>query len=699
MTSPDPSLKPWRWGLGVGTALSALAIYDLVRLLDHIGISLLRSNWTLILLALTLAFLAAATLFAATWHPAGKRRLESLSRLRVPAPPGRVLGWLAFLVIILAYAWVTMASPIRWQLITNPSSGYYVAGWERNGYVFINAASGLRALGSVGASIPNPWLHLWLFAALAVLAAGIVKAVSPSSPYLRVLVLAALAQTLVYKLALYLPEVTSFPFSLGWSEASRYYYASLFFSRKLYGQDAALPIFHMTRYMLQSLPFLAGNTSLVFHRFWQVFLWLALTGASSIALARRLRLADRWVFLIFSLWAFFFYLQGAVYYHLQVMVILVLSGFSSEKPARTLVFVLLASLWAGISRVNWFPVPAMLAGLLYFLEKPVSGSNWLKYLAWPAVWFASGIGFALLSQGAYIALSGNQDIRGFGSSFTSDLLWYRLLPSPSYPAGVIPSVLWVAFPGLLALVWLLRGQARRVAPLRWLGIAGYIVVLLAGGLVVSTKIGGGGDLHNMDAFLVVFLVLVAYAFFGQIRPESGSWQLKFLPWPVIALGLLVPLTFVLARIQTIEPLNFQTATAELKTLQRMAVNRSKRGEVLFITQRQLIAFGEVEIPLVPEYELLTLMEMSISGNQPYLDKFYADVNSHRFKLIVADKQFAVIKDENSSFSEENNAWVRHVSIPLLCEYQPYLTFDELNVQILVPRRERACPEPIENGTR
>jgi hypothetical protein len=698
LTSPEIQLKLWRWGLGIGTGLSALAIFDLVRVLDHIGISILRSNWTLILLALILTFLAAAALFAATWHPAGKRLLESLSRPQVRAPLGRVIGWAAFLVVILAYTWVTMASPIRWQLLTNPPSGYYVAGWERNDYFFIDAASGLRTIGSVGSSIPNPWLHLWFFAMLAVLAAWIVKVVSPSIPFLRGLVLAALAQTLVYKLALYIPEVNAFPFSLGWSEASRYYYASLFASEKIYGQDVPLSMYHPTRYLLLSLPFLARNFSLAFHRFWQVFLWLALTGTSSFALARRLRLADRWIFMIFALWAYFFYMQGAVYYHLQVMVILILAGFSAEKPARTLVFVLLASLWAGISRVNWFPVPAMIAGLLYFIEKPVSGSLWLKYLARPAIWFVSGIGAALLAQGLYIRFSGNADIRGFGSSFTSDLLWYRLLPSPSYPAGVIPSVLWVAFPGLLALFWLLREQFRQVHPLRWLGIVGYILVLLAGGLVVSTKIGGGGDLHNMDAFLVVFLTFVAYALFGQIRPESGSWQVSLPPWPVIALGLLVPLTFVLFRAQTIEPLDFTSAQADLKGIRGVLSKARKEGEILFITQRHLLTFGNLNAKLVPEYELLTLMEMSISGNEPYLDQFHADLSSHRFAMIVADKQFTVIKTATDSFPEENNAWVRRVSIPLLCDYAPYITFDDLNVQIFLPRPERMCPQPVEGGS-
>jgi len=42
-----------------------------------------------------------------------------------------------------------------------------------------------------------------------------------------------------------------------------------------------------------------------------------------------------------------FLFQGAVYYHLMVCVVLVLLGYKKDKPLRTLIFVLLASVWAG----------------------------------------------------------------------------------------------------------------------------------------------------------------------------------------------------------------------------------------------------------------------------------------------------------------------------------------------------------------
>ena len=67
---------------------------------------------------------------------------------------------------------------------------------------------------------------------------------------------------------------------------------------------------------------------------------------------------------------FLFFFQGAVYYHLMVCVVLVLLGYKKDKPLRTLIFVLLASVWAGISRVNWMPVPGLLAVALYLLDTP-----------------------------------------------------------------------------------------------------------------------------------------------------------------------------------------------------------------------------------------------------------------------------------------------------------------------------------------
>ena len=113
-------------------------------------------------------------------------------------------------------------------------------------------------------------------------------------------------------------------------------------------------------------------------------------------------------------------------------------------------------------------------------------------------------------------------------------------------------------------------------------------------------------------------------------------------------------------------------------------------------ERHLLTFEMIPgISLVPEYEVVTLMEMAISGNEAYLGKFYEDLAAHRFSAIVAHPQNLGV--ETGDFIEENDAWSRLVGQPLLCQYKPALTLEYSKVQILVPR-ERPCTEfPPEVG--
>jgi len=119
----------------------------------------------------------------------------------------------------------------------------------------------------------------------------------------------------------------------------------------------------------------------------------------------------------------------------------------------------------------------------------------------------------------------------------------------------------------------------------------------------------------------------------------------------------------------------------------------KNGPVLFINERQLVTFREVKVPLVPDYEVVTLMEMAMSGNQAYLDKFYSDLAHHRFAAIVATKQNKGIK-ETGALAEENNVWNSQVSPYILCYYQPAVSIDAeiTNVQVYVPATVSSnCP--------
>lgn len=496
--------------------------------------------------------------------------------------------------------------------------------------------------------------------------------------------------------------VTNYPFSLGWSEGSRYYYASLLFSRTLYGEAFPLSPYHASRYILQSVPFLFHGLGIFEHRLWQFLLWIGLTLGAALALALRVIPAEKkGLRLLLAAWFFLFFLQISVYYHLQVMVLLVLLGVSSKHPWRTVLTIVAASLWAGISRVNWFPMPAMMATAIYLLETPVEGTfksfrQFLRYVSRPAVWLILGVVSAIAAQSAYVFLSGNAaNARAFTSSFTSDLLWYRLLPNDSFPLGIIPGVLIVSSPLLVGLIFVAVRHWKRLHPFRWASLFIMIVGLFAGSMVVSVKIGGGGDLHNTDTYAVLLGIVAAYFAGNRIRSdvaEAGGWGI-LMP-PVITVGAVIPILFLIPALSPYPVYRADIAQAAHQQLIQAVNEMKKSGPVLFISERQMITFGEVDVPLVPEYEVIILMEMAMSGNQAYLQQFYADLKEHRFAAIVAGRQNLGIKTDGVFF-EENNVWNSKISPYILCYYEPTREIEtELRrIQIFTPRLNGDCSLP------
>jgi hypothetical protein len=337
----------------------------------------------------------------------------------------------------------------------------------------------------------------------------------------------------------------------------------------------------------------------------------------------------------------------------------------------------------------------MLAIALYLLEEPISKSaNLWRYLARPALWTVTGLAAALTSQALYILWSGNGgNANDFGSSLTSDLLWNRLLPNVTYPLGVLPAILLVSLPLLIALIYFLRGRCANWNFIRPLGLFAMLAILFLGGLVVSTKIGGGADIHNMDAFMVLLSIIVAAFFAGRVATEIDGVTWGSVPlWP-LALAVIIPAGFALQSFGPRPVYNFVRAEKELTLLQEMLNDAaSTGGEVLFISERHLVTFHMVSgVRLVPEYEVTILMEEAMSGDQASLQQFYDDLAAHRFAVIVTRKQRAVIKT-GEPFSEENNVWTEAITRPLLCYYERSVTFESSNTLILVPAQTAEdCP--------
>lgn len=534
------------------------------------------------------------------------------------------------------------------------------------------------------------WLSWWLIL-LAVIGLRLAVQTSWQAAFAGVL----LVMAAVYEIYLHLGAVTVYPFSMGWSETSRFYYASLPFSNSLYDQSLPLSFLHPTRYFLQSIPFLVPTLDLTFHRAWQAFLWIGLTLLAAWALGRRVG-RGQWLVAALTAWVFVFWLQIGVYYHLQVMTFLVISFTDFRKPRQTLLALLAASLWAGMSRVNWFPVPAMLVIAIYLMEQPVAAYKTIAaYLKWPVAWTVSGLAAALLGQAVYVFFSGNTDVRAFASSFTSDLIWQRLWPNPSFFLGIVPALLIVAGPLTLAVGFVAWSRWRQLHFIRWLGLGAMLLVLLAGGLVVSVKIGGGGDLHNMDAFAVLLGLVGLYFLTERVAGEPAS-NLSWgqVPWLLVASGLVIPLIFLIPALKPAQQFNQQYDLQLAERLQSEVADAAARGPVLFISERHFVTFGLLDVPMIHEYEVVTLMEMAMSNNQPYLQQFYADLENHRFAMIVTGRQNIVLKDPAvDSFAEENNVWNTRIAPYILCNYEPAVILEPGlgTVELFVPKAERSCP--------
>jgi len=641
--------------LGFGVFIGLVALYQTLVRIVAMDVSLWHSKWAILILGYIVTIVGSAFLFYGLQVGRLENFFERLENIKSNA----AWGWFVFLPII-AVAFVP------------PLVKLYIFGGTLPGF------------------FPLLWVFWWicLFQVLA-------WKWATSSSWAASFASVVLIQVVAYQVYENLLVVTTDPFSIDYSETSRFYYGSLWLSQSLYGLRMPLSPWHATRYILMAIPFLIRGLPLWAHRIWQVLLWLGITSLSSWLLVRRLHFGNKALALLVACWSFVYLLQGPVYYYLQVCVIIILWGVEMKHPWRSGIAVLAASFWAGMSGVNWYPVPAALAAALYLLEQPVSESkNVWGYLMKPLMWGVLGLVSAFAGQAFYVLISGNKDTSLFRSSLTSSLLWNRLLPSPAFPLGILPGIILISLPLWLGLWFALRGRLNHLHPIRMIVLGLILMVLFIGCLVVSVKIGGGADLHDMDSYEVLLQIMAVYFFANQVRPESGSAEWGMIPWPVLVLVMLIPFVFPLDYVRPWVTYNNDRAQADITKLQAaVAPAAAHGGEVLFISERQLIAFGYIQgVTLVPDDEIVELMEIAMSNNQPALSKFYSDLHQHRFALIVSRKLNTGIKT-SGAFSEENNAWSQDIAAPILCEYQPVLGLQSNNLQVYVPKTlgTESCP--------
>ena len=177
--------------------------------------------------------------------------------------------------------------------------------------------------------------------------------------------------------------VTSYPFSLGWSEGNRLWDYSLLFGKHLYSYPAGDPpsaYLDLGRQLVGGLPFLLPQVSLGFERFWialMAILPYLLLGWLAFRPARK---NGNLSWILAGVWGFMFLNQGPIHAPLLVCAILVVMAWRQPLWAA-IPLVLISGYFALVSRSTYIFAPAIWAVMLEFggaaLDKDrVSARDW-----------------------------------------------------------------------------------------------------------------------------------------------------------------------------------------------------------------------------------------------------------------------------------------------------------------------------------
>ena len=592
-------------------------------------------------------------------------------------------------------------------------------------------------------------LLLWVYVALglAVFLKSDERLVSWST-----LLAALLLTSSVFSLAFAFINVSDYPFSLGWSEGNRMWDYSLFFGRYLYDYPADKDVFATTdagRQLVGGLPFIIPGVTILMERF-----WAALTTVLPYLLlgfaAFRFTAKDKKLWFLLGFWAFILLKQGPIHPPLVLCAFVV--ALLWRRPLWVSIpLVIITSYLAEESRYTWMFAPGLWLVMLEFSGTVLQNGR----LRVPTWWRTIALGLAGAFGGFYgtamlrwisvaaerltskpvppaaaapvaplppaaPSIAPSVNVESVTSSITEHpLLWYRLFPNATYGIGILLALFLAVAPTILLLIYLSSTRKWIMNTWQKLALVLPLLAFLVVGLIVSTKIGGGGDLHNMDMFLigVLFAAVIAW--------ENGGrqWLREIDMSPIWVKGVLVLLLVIpgiqpLSAMQSnrfaedsswlvtltdlsdekfLEMLPPQDEVDEiLQTIRREVDKAGTQGEILFMDQRQLLTFGYIEnVPLVPEYEKKVLMNAAMGADARYFQELYAELAAKRFSLIISEPLRAPVKDSSYQFGEENNAWVQWVVEPVLCYYEPVETFKSVQIQLLVPRQgESDCPSEL-----
>ena len=540
----------------------------------------------------------------------------------------------------------------------------------------------------------------------------------------------------VVVMAVPLQGVTDYPFSLGWSEGNRLWDYSVMFGRELYDYPADKPIpvlLDIGRQFVGGLPFLLPHVTIVGARLWVAMTYiLPYLVLGWVAFKAPGRQVGAW--LLAGLWAYTFLNQGPIHPPLVVCAILV--ALAWRRPLwLSIPLVIAAGYLAQLSRWTWMFAPGMWLGMLELAgasteEGGLTKRDWVRAISLGVAGVFGGyaLPFVLTSLRQQLSLvlshtifkiflnvmTGSISPEAIVSEATRQpLLWYRLLPNATYGNGILIALLIAIGPIVIILTILMRRGVLKLNRWQIASIVLSSLAFLVVGLIISVKIGGGGDLHNMDMLMINLLFCTALAW-SKLTPKCITDINFFSHWLklVVVLALVLPaypsllqlwpISFTdqkawIATLADLDPNDQILKTlpsrnetdAGLESIREAVILSQPRGEILFMDQRQLLTFGYIKnVPLVPEYDKKVLINLAMSGTPIYFEQFYNDLSSNRFSLIISSPLRETIQDRSYQFGEENNAWVRWVANPILCYYEPLVLLKDFGIQLLVPRAEK-----------
>lgn len=499
-------------------------------------------------------------------------------------------------------------------------------------------------------------------------------------------------------------HVVNYPFPIYWSEGNRFWDYSVLFGRARYLYPTGQSIYAMIepgRQLLWGLAYLLPGLNIAGMRLWDAVL-MSMPYALLGILLFRPHTKDKVMLLFAAMWSLLFINQGPVYAMLILSAIL--TALALELPILPqLLLVGVAGYFAAENRTHWFIGPPLWAALAVFAGNHIPKKGWVNNRWWRSIailltgffagmllpTFLQNINSPATPTSVIASTAKIMDVSSVASTHT--LLFDRLFPNPTNPLGLLLAVLVAILPvTLLLLVHKLTGKWK-LDIWQVLAVLAINAVFLIVGMVISVKIGGGNNLHNLDLLLVSLLFTFALAWKAGLdqsflRPEKNAALLNILLVAVIIIPALEP-------IMTTKPLalpNWEDTHTVIHQIQDSVNISQPNGEVLFIDQRQLITFGYIQnVRLVPEYEKKVLMNQAMENRLQNLEPFYQDLKKRRFSLIISEPLRTNLYGAAVIFGQENDAWVKNIAIPILCFYEPQYTFEDQSVQLLIPREDAA----------